>query len=153
MKRKHPETFKSGREESQESCDVHNDNTISESSVCSSSGASNTENATTVTDKQKLHQRALFLLKAKEIHKMSELALSDVMTDFTVMIDDILDDVYEDVEKKLKLHDISTGDIGLNEVFNNVKYKEPFSGLHSEYLRTKYFADHMQLVVYEFIVY
>lgn len=100
-----------------------------------------------VTDARRSHQRALFLLKAREIHKVSEQALSDIMTDCTVLIGDILDEVYQGVEKKLKVHDISACDIGLNEVFNNVKFKEPFAGLHSEHFRSKYFIEHMHLVV------
>ena len=69
------------------------------------------------------------------------------MTDFTVMIDNILDDVHEAVETKLRMSEISAPEIGLNEVFDDIKYKDPFRGLHSEHLRNKYFSEHMMLIV------
>lgn len=78
---------------------------------------------------------------------MSEQTLSDVMTDFTVMIDDILDDVHAEVENKLAANNILANDIGLCEVFNGDKFKYPFRNLSSEYLRSKFFVDHMHLVV------
>lgn len=78
---------------------------------------------------------------------MSKQALCDIMTDFTVMIDDILDDVYKEVEKKLVANNVLADDIGLREVFNDAKFKYPFEGLSSEYLRSKYYVEHMNLVV------
>ena len=93
------------------------------------------------------HQRALFLLKAREVHKFSEQALSDIMTDFTVMVEGIVDDVHDNVEAKLRMNNISTDGIGLNEVFNDPRFKDPFCNFSSEYLRSKYFSEHMMLIV------
>ena len=67
---------------------------------------------------------------------MSEQTLCD-MTDFNVIIDDILDNVYREVKKKLVANNVLTDDIGLREVFHDVKFKYPFDGLSSEYLRSK----------------
>lgn len=46
-------------------------------------------------------------------------------------------------------YNIITDGIGLNEVFNTPQFKDPFHNLHSEYLRSKYFSEHMMLTVCE----
>lgn len=90
-------------------------------------------------------QRALFLLKAREIHKISQQALNDVMTDFNVMVGGILDNLHSKV--KLDSNGISSSDIGLTELFNDPLDRDPFYGLYTEHLRTKYFCEHMHLLV------
>ena len=139
--RKHPEVVKGRRDES-----PSHGNGERESGTDSQGDDDGT---TTGCNKgmENAHQRALFLLKAKEVHKMSEQALSDVMAVFTVLIDGILDDEYEEIEKKLTATETSLNDIGLRDVFNSKKFKDPFQGLNSDYLHSKYYIQHMSLVV------
>lgn len=154
LKRKHPEVVSSDQEESEQfrghgDFELRNDG--EEDMQMADSSGGNMHSHDVVANLQDSaygsHQRALFLLKSKEVHKMSEQALCDIMTDFTVMIDDILDDVYREVEKKLVANNVLADDIGLREVFNDAKFKYPFEGLSSEYLRSKYYVEHMNLVV------
>lgn len=84
-------------------------------------------------------QRALFLLKAREIHKISQQALCDIMTDFNVLVDGILDNLCSELTSKLESNGISADTIGLAE-FNDTMLRDPFHGLYSEHLRTKYFC-------------
>ena len=49
------------------------------------------------------HQRALFVLKAREVNKLSQQALFDIMTDFTVIMEGMLDSVYEKQNYKITI--------------------------------------------------
>ena len=133
LKRKHPSLAGCRREESrstspEDTMDLGDDpplgNNCDETDACS------------------LRQRAMFVLKTREVHKVSSQALSDIMTDFTVMMEGILDDVHDKVEATLRTNNIP--DIGLKEMFH---FKDPFQDFQSEYLCTKYFREHFMLIV------
>ena len=94
------------------------------------------------------HQRALFILKSREVHKISQGSLSDIITDVSVMMEDTVDILQRKVEAVLKANKISPAEVtGFKNVFQNVELRDPFHSLQSEYLQTKYFRDHMGLVV------
>ncbi len=75
--------------------------------------------------------------------------MSDVMADFTVMLDDVIGSIRTNLEMKLRLHDVPVSDFQLDTLFNDALYKDPFRDMHSEHFRNKYFKEHMMLIVSE----
>lgn len=99
------------------------------------------------------HQRALFLLKSREVHKISQMALNDIIADFTLMTKAVLEDVQRRVQSALVANSISPSDIiGLNDIFEDAELKDPFHSLLTEHLQTKYYREHMGLVVSEIVI-
>ena len=75
-------------------------------------------------------------------------SLSDIITDVSVMMEDTVDILQRKVESVLKANKMSPAEVtGFKNVFQNVELRDPFHSLQSEYLQTKYFRDHMGLVV------
>lgn len=110
LKRNHPEIFLNEFQPESTDSSLHTTNDADDHSNDQDTNAGTNDHESTAIENNQdsslnSHQRALFLLKAREIHKISQQALSDVMTDFTVMIDDILDDVHGQVKKMLALTD------------------------------------------------
>ena len=91
MKIKHPDVAESRREESSLSCTIEDHD-----GEMDQSATGVMENPTAYSS----HQRALFVLKSREVHKLSQQALFDIMTDFIIM-EGMLNSVYEKVEAKL----------------------------------------------------
>ena len=80
-------------------------------------------------------QAALFLLKAKEIHKVSQTALDGLIPDLTILFNQ-----YYHSEVKCKFPDL------VNESESQEDF-DPFQGLHSKYLQEKYFKETLHIVV------
>ena len=71
------------------------------------------------------------------------------MMDFSVMMDDVLVDIHGQIKKMFaSTNGIPANSVAqLGRIFNDKKYREPFEGLHSEHLRSKYFEKHLGLIV------
>ncbi len=89
---------------------------------------------------------AMFILKTKEVHKVSQ-------SDLRGLIDDILSIVESTVhllETKVEVALEDRG-IGMNEelrqVFRSPLVNDPFQRLHTEYLQKKFFREKFHLVV------
>ena len=80
-------------------------------------------------------QSALFHLKAKEIHKISQTALDGLIADLTISFNQ-----YYHSELKCKFPDL------VNESESQEDFK-PFQGLYSKYLQEKYFKETFHIVV------
>ena len=96
-----------------------------------------------------IHQAALFTLKLREIHKVSQLALTEIMTEVSTMINDTVQDVKKKVYSVMKSNGVSLPTASAHS-FEDVFKKtceDPFESLYTEYLRTKYYRENMGLVV------
>jgi len=95
------------------------------------------------------HQAALFALKFREIHKVSQLALTEIMTETSTMINISAEDIRKKVFSIMKINGVSLPTAcvqSLEDLFKAAK-KDPFESLYTEYCRTKYYHENMGLVV------
>lgn len=82
---------------------------------------------------------ALLLLTLKERHRLTQTAVNFSIGQIKQMVLHILDDVKECVESKL--------DIGGRSDIDGCFDVDPFQGLDTEYLQTKFYQEHFNLVV------
>lgn len=89
---------------------------------------------------------ALFVLKAKHIHKVSQSSLSDVMCDISTMLESTVQHVEKDVMAEL-------GDIDpdiearLHLIFHSQQVCDPFCGLQTEQRQKTAFKEQFHLLV------
>lgn len=127
------EDLNSGMDD-QESCDVPTDLTSHEPIV-------DTKQAT-----------ALFLLKAQEIMKISQVALDDLITEFSSLCSTELSSLQTKVFSCLRRGGVDPQNVdGLQDTFLKCTLTDPFHGLTSTYLRNKYYEENLGLVVSLFI--
>ena len=89
-------------------------------------------------------QAALFVLKAKHIHKISQSALNDLLFDVSTMISDRA----QYVENKVRHHlQGGASSSGILEAFQHPAIIDPFRGLTSRYLQLKYYRENFGLLV------
>ena len=91
-------------------------------------------------------QACLFLLKAKEIYKVSECNLNPLIGDISIIVDSTVRYLERKVGQALMEKGILLSD-ELSQVFHSPQL---FHGLQSEYLRKKYIKNNMVLVVREY---
>lgn len=89
---------------------------------------------------------ALFLLKTKEVHKVTQKALDGVIQDMSSFIKLITDSMEHDIRQCLDQNNI-TLDTNLSNVFLQYSTLDPFQGLHSKYLQEQYYHDFLGLLV------
>ncbi len=90
---------------------------------------------------------ALFLLKTKEVHKVSQAAINGLLVDLTML--------FQLYSTKIKLNVFShmtntasaISDPLLDMVFDSLQTFDPFAGIHSEYLQEKYYKEELGLLV------
>ena len=80
---------------------------------------------------------ALFLLKTSEKHKLPLSSLEDHMQDVQQLISIILDHVQAKSAESSSASDANSPEGGI----------DVFAGLHSTYQQTKYFKEHLGLIV------
>ncbi len=91
---------------------------------------------------------ALFLLKAKEVHKVSQIALDEMTSDFIEICKNGVENLQAKVDHCLRSNGIEPSSIpDLPKVFTDSCLSDPFCGLNSAYRQEQYFVDHLQLVV------
>ena len=89
-----------------------------------------------------IFQHALFILKLKELHKVTQVAISDIISDVSLIIECQTTKIRK---KALAAMDSEASD---HESFKKAfEIDNPFNHLSTEYLQTKYFHEHMGLVV------
>lgn len=84
---------------------------------------------------------ALFLLKAREVHKVSQKAINGLIVDVTML--------FQQYTNKLRKDFINENNYSENliSIFNSLESADPFMGLHTEFLQQKYFKQKLGLVV------
>ena len=89
-----------------------------------------------------IFQHALFILKLRELHKVSQAAVSDIISDVSLMIE------CQTTKIRKKAFAAMDSEASDHESFKKAfEIDNPFKHLSTEYLQTKYFREHMGLVV------
>ena len=93
-------------------------------------------------------QIALFLLKSKEIRKVSQVSLDGLIDDFTSLLSFKVHTLENNVQLCLLANGINMDNVeSLRSLFCDPHIINPFEGLHSKYLQQKYFQEKLGLVV------
>ena len=93
-------------------------------------------------------QIALFLLKSKEIRKVSQVSLDGLIDDFTSLLSFKVHTLENNVQSCLLANGINMDNVeSLRSLFCDPQIINPFEGLHSKYLQQKYFQEKLGLVV------
>ena len=91
---------------------------------------------------------ALFLLKAKEVRKLSQTALDGIIFDFTELHQQIINLLKVQAKSCLEGNGLSMDSIcGFEEVFDNPDSCTPFRQLDSKSLQETFYRDHLNLLV------
>ncbi len=109
----------------------------------------NSNDSNTTPPSDPLRSTAIFLLKLKEGHKLTQAALQGVIDGTTTLWQSQLAEMHTEVCQVLTAAGIGPGSIpGLDDVFDNEgKFGRPFAGLETSYRQIKYCKDHLGLVV------
>lgn len=96
---------------------------------------------------------ALFVLKTQEIHKVSQIALDDLIAEFSFICSSELNLLQTKVFKCLGQAEVNLLEVeGLRSIFSTCTLRDPFCGLTTPYLRDSYIQKHFGLVVSLFSV-
>jgi len=116
--------------------------------VCTSPPASPTCDDHSLVDGTALSRReaAMFLLKTKEIHKVSQSHLGGLIGDISFIVESTVQQLEKKVEGALENRGVGMND-DLRQIFHSPLVNDPFQGLHTEYLQKKYFREKFNLVV------
>ena len=104
----------------------------------------------TLTEFQRIRMKriALFLLRAKEVRKVSQTALNGLLEDFSNIVQEIVSQIKSEVNACLSSRGLSLEVFdGLEDVFSNRNNLEPFRGLDSKYLQEAFYREHFHLLV------
>ena len=93
-------------------------------------------------DRQK-RASALFLLKLKETHRLSQTALDDVVEGCKLVFSHTLERLHSGIQDNLARLDID--DTLLDHVFDEVA--DPFTGLETKYSQEKFIAEEFNFIV------
>lgn len=89
---------------------------------------------------------ALFLLTLKEKHRLTQSSINFAVTQVTDMFEYIAADIRSSVEGKLKESLIETG-VSLPDLADCFNSVNPFDGLMSEHMQSKFYRENFYLVV------
>ena len=102
----------------------------------------------THSDFQHTKNMALFLLKAKEIRKVSQMSLDGLTSDFGNILQRTIKQLKLDINRCLQTSSINMEAIqGLTETFNHPNITNPFRQLESRYQQEKFYKEHLNLLV------
>ena len=97
-------------------------------------------------------QTALFLMKAREVHKISQVSLDGLLADFTEMRRSSTQYLESEINKILTASGLRMDDFeGLRNLFCQPEVVDPFHGLQSRFLQEKFYKEHFGLVVKLFV--
>ena len=93
---------------------------------------------------------ALFLLKMKEERRLTQVAVDDIISGVTSMLDQSVCHVKAGVRAKLSEIGVDVTNLpGLEEVFSELQ--QPFSGLETAFKQEKYYKESLSLLVGQLI--
>lgn len=108
----------------------------------------NEERPHIVSNFQHMKQMALFLLKTREVRKVSQVALDGIIADFTQMHERTVNELKLEVRACLQAKGMSISAFeGLEDVFHDPRKIEPFRRLNSKFLQEKFYREHLHLLV------
>ena len=88
----------------------------------------------------------LLLLTLKEKHRLAQTSVNFAVQQVQSMLEYALEDVKASVEEKLQLHCTELG-IQLPDISDCFANVNPFSGLESEHMQTKFYKENFSLIV------
>ena len=94
---------------------------------------------------------ALFILKAKEVHKISQSSLNELLQDVTTVVEQKISLLKTDISCSLASKGIEM-DAELQSLFYKPELVKPFQGLETEFFQKKFFRESFGLVVCPSIV-
>ena len=81
---------------------------------------------------------ALFVLKNKEVHQVTQISLDDILHDVSSLVHESIDSFSSNIRSVLEENGIDPSSIsGLNETLSSEEVRAPFRGLESAYLQKK----------------
>ena len=89
---------------------------------------------------------ALFIMKAKEVNKISQSSLNALLQDVTAMMERKISRLEEDVSLALGARGMEM-DTELQSLFRKPELVQPFQGLDTEFLQKKFFRETFGLLV------
>lgn len=93
---------------------------------------------------QYMKQMSLFLLKNKKVRKVSQVALDGLVADFTSMLQLTINQIKHEVGAVLQSNGVSFSTFGgLEDVFNDPQWNEPFKELDSKYLQEAFYREYV----------
>lgn len=92
-----------------------------------------------------MKQMALFLLKTKEVSKVSQVALDSLLADFSLLLQRTVEQLHHDVKGCLAAKGLCIE--GLENVFKEETLINPFSQLSTKCLQETFYRDHLHLLV------
>lgn len=102
----------------------------------------------TLSNFQHTKNMALFLLKAKEVRKVSQSSLDGLTSDFTIILQRILEQLKSGINRCLIANGINMEAVqGLSEVFNHPNITNPFNQIESRHQQEKFYKVHLNLLV------
>ena len=104
------------------------------------------ETLASISENSSKKHAALLLLTLKEKHRLTQVSVDFAVHQIESMVEYTVSDIKALVEEKIREHCKAFGvDVpDLNECFDNTN---PFSGLESEYLQTKFYKENFDLIV------
>ena len=91
---------------------------------------------------------ALFLLKTKEVRKVSQVALDGIIEDFTLILQETIRSLREEVNLCLMADGLSIDAFDdLPGMFDNPSTLNPFSELGSKHKQEKFYREHLDFLV------
>lgn len=150
LRRKHQNTLVDLEQEGEEFCTENNQQSTKNFDVTSSSQERQTEPTCTAWRFQQKNS-ALFLLKAREVHKVSQTALNEITSEFTAMSSSELNKL------KVKMLSAITAARAIPEciretaeAFRDNRLNNPYKNLETEYQQRQYYKQNLNLVVFHF---
>lgn len=91
---------------------------------------------------------ALFILKAKHVHKVAQSRLNGMMGDISNLLESKVYDLESKVMAVLNFHDADPAlKLEVNKIFHSTDWSDPFFGLASQFLHQKFLKAKLCLVV------
>ena len=104
------------------------------------------EEVASICAKEQLREAALFVLKAKNVYKVSQSSLNGLMCDFGAALESRVHRLETKVMAAIDNAD-ATLKMQMTEIFNSPDVANPFCGLTTEYMQKKFFEEEFHLVV------
>ena len=89
---------------------------------------------------------ALFLMKAKTVHKVSQCVLDELIGDISLLLDRRVESLQEEIHGAIERTGIEMS-AELSLIFRRPSITAPFDGLQTEFLRRKFYKERMGLLV------
>lgn len=101
-----------------------------------------------VSERPKLYNKAMFLLKLKQERRLSQMAIDGLISDITTLLEEELSSLKKEVIQCLEGGHVSAELINnINKTLSKRISTPPFEGLQSAYLQKKYYLENFNLVV------